>query len=89
MDKVDKKAIISTDDRYLTITAHHHRDMTAKELAQDLTAAIGMAIPRRTAYRRLVERALYAWKLVVYVPLNPSQKGARLLWSQEHASWAN
>ncbi|GFX07609.1 hypothetical protein TNCV_4158791 [Trichonephila clavipes] len=62
---------------------------TAKELTQDLAATTDKTISRQTVYRRLYEKALYARWSVTWVPLNSSQKKARLLCNQEHVPWAN
>ncbi|GFV15152.1 transposable element Tcb2 transposase [Trichonephila clavipes] len=47
-------------DRSLTIKAHCHRDLLAKELAQDFAVATRNTICRQTVYRRLAEKSLSA-----------------------------
>ncbi|GFV05180.1 hypothetical protein TNCV_223931 [Trichonephila clavipes] len=60
--------------------------MIAKELAQDFAVAIGKTISVQIVYRHLAEKALYARRPNV---CRPTQKRARLLWSQEHVSRGN
>ncbi|GFW77723.1 transposable element Tcb1 transposase [Trichonephila clavipes] len=53
-------------DRCLTVNAHRHKDMTAKELGQKFAAATGRTISKQKVYRRLAMKALYARRPVVW-----------------------
>lgn len=83
------RATTPAQDRYLALSARRHRQTTATELSRDLAAASGKRISRQTVYRRLAERALYARRPVVCLPLSASHRRARLSWSRTHHSWTH
>ncbi|GFR14528.1 hypothetical protein TNCT_76211 [Trichonephila clavata] len=53
------KATTSTENRYLTIKVHHHRNTIAKDLVQNFAATPRKTIARISVYRGLADKALY------------------------------
>ncbi|GFX19024.1 hypothetical protein TNCV_323291 [Trichonephila clavipes] len=47
------------------MNTHRHKDLTAEDLAQNVTTATGKSISRPTAYRRLAENPVYARRMYV------------------------
>lgn len=82
-----KRCTKPEDDRYLVLTVKRQREMTANQLSNELFAASGTRVSRRTVRRRLNECGLYARRPMVCVPLTSSHRKARLTWCREHQAW--
>ncbi|GBM86301.1 hypothetical protein AVEN_207992-1 [Araneus ventricosus] len=77
----------TADDRYLLQCARRRRTLTARQLASQLSAAVGRPISRQTVSRRLHEGELFARRPVVCMPLSPAHVKTRLHWTREHRRW--
>ncbi|UYV60616.1 hypothetical protein LAZ67_1001671, partial [Cordylochernes scorpioides] len=63
--------------------------MTAIQLSNALSSALGTRISRQTVYRRLHEGALYTRRPMVCIPLTSAHRRARLNWCLEHHAWTH
>ncbi|GFV57798.1 HTH_Tnp_Tc3_2 domain-containing protein [Trichonephila clavipes] len=72
------------EDRYIVLSAKRNRRTTAQQVANQLLAASGKQISRKTVARRLRGGGLYARRPVVCVPLTRQDRTARLQWCREH-----
>ncbi|GFV25171.1 transposable element Tcb2 transposase [Trichonephila clavipes] len=72
---------------YRPISAKRNKRTTAQQVENQFLAASGKQISRKTVARRLRERALYARRPVVCVPLTRQHRTARLQWCREHHNW--
>ncbi|UYV65651.1 hypothetical protein LAZ67_3004955 [Cordylochernes scorpioides] len=84
-----KRKTATSEDRYLVVTAKRHREMTAIQLSNELSSAIGTRISRQTVYRRLHEGAVYARRPMVCITLTSAHRRARLNWCLEHHAWTH
>ncbi|UYV63374.1 hypothetical protein LAZ67_2003876, partial [Cordylochernes scorpioides] len=84
-----KRKTVTSEDRYLVVTAKCHREMTAIQLSNELSSATGTRISRQTVYRRLHEGPLYARRPMVCIPLTSAHRRARLNWCLEHLAWTH
>ncbi|GFV45547.1 HTH_Tnp_Tc3_2 domain-containing protein [Trichonephila clavipes] len=69
------------------VTAKRNRRNTASDLSRQLSSATGMTVSRQNVYRRLGHIGLYAYRLIICVPLTATHCRLRLTWSREHAFW--
>ncbi|GBL77997.1 hypothetical protein AVEN_143315-1 [Araneus ventricosus] len=74
-----RRITTTADDRYLLQCARCRRTLTAKQLASQLSAAVGRPISCQTVSRRLHEGGLFARRLVVCVSLSPAHVRARCI----------
>ncbi|GFW06674.1 hypothetical protein TNCV_3287751 [Trichonephila clavipes] len=74
-------------DRYMVLAAKRNRRTTAQQVANQLLAASGKQISRKTVARRLRGVGLYARRPVVCVPLTRQHRTARLQLCREHHNW--
>ncbi|GBN89124.1 hypothetical protein AVEN_70691-1 [Araneus ventricosus] len=65
-----RRITTTADDLYLLQCARRQRTLSARQLASQLSAAVGRTISRQTASRRLHEGGLFARRPVVSVPLS-------------------
>ncbi|UYV65322.1 hypothetical protein LAZ67_3003937 [Cordylochernes scorpioides] len=84
-----ERKTVTSEDRYLVVTAKRHREMTAIQLSNELSSATGTRISRQTVYRRLHEGALYARRPMVCIPSTSAHRRARLNWCLEHHAWTH
>ncbi|GFX42842.1 transposable element Tc1 transposase [Trichonephila clavipes] len=75
------------EDRYIVLSAKRDRRTTAQQVANQILAASGKQISRKTVARRLRGGGLYARRPVVCVPLTRQHRTARLQWCREHHNW--
>ncbi|GFT82532.1 transposable element Tcb2 transposase [Trichonephila clavipes] len=75
------------EDRYIVLSAKRNRRTTAQQVANQLLAASGKQISRKTVVRRLRGGGLYARRPVVCAPLTRQHRTARLQWCREHHNW--
>ncbi|GFU41764.1 transposable element Tcb2 transposase [Trichonephila clavipes] len=75
------------EDRYIILSAKRNRRTTAQLVANQILAASGKQISRKTVARRLRGGGLYARRTVVCVPLTTQHRTARLQWCREHQNW--
>ncbi|GFX42051.1 transposable element Tcb2 transposase, partial [Trichonephila clavipes] len=81
------RAITSTDDRYIQLTAHRNRTENATQLQRQLLLATGRKMSSQTVRNRLHEGGLYARRPMVCIPLTPRHPAARKRWDAEHRDW--
>ncbi|GFS73614.1 dynamin-1, partial [Trichonephila clavipes] len=81
------RAITSTDDRYIQLTAHRNRTENATQLQRQLLLATGRKVSSQTVRNRLHEGGLYARRPMVCIPLTPRHRAARKRWDAEHRDW--
>ncbi|GFV12541.1 transposable element Tcb1 transposase [Trichonephila clavipes] len=75
------------EDRYIILSEKRNRRTTTQQVANQLLAASGKQISRKTVARRLRGGGLYARRPVVCVPLTRQHRTARLQWCREHHNW--
>ncbi|GFT91554.1 transposable element Tcb1 transposase [Trichonephila clavipes] len=75
------------EDRYIVLSAKRNRRTTAQQVANQILAASGKQISRKTVVRRLRGGELYARRPVVCVPLTRQHRTARFQWCREHHNW--
>ncbi|GFV90176.1 transposable element Tcb1 transposase [Trichonephila clavipes] len=75
------------EDRYIVLSAKKNRRTTAPQVANQILAASGKQISRKTVARRLRGGGLYALRPVVSVPLTRQHRTACLQWCCEHHNW--
>ncbi|GFV23369.1 sodium-dependent serotonin transporter [Trichonephila clavipes] len=75
------------EDRYIVLSAKRNRRTTAQQVENQLFAASGKLISRKTVARRFRGGGLYARRPVVCVPLSRQHRTARLQWCREHHNW--
>ncbi|GFV72459.1 HTH_Tnp_Tc3_2 domain-containing protein [Trichonephila clavipes] len=78
------RATISTDDRYIQLTARRNRTENATQLQRQLLLATGRRVSSQTVRNRLHEGGLYARRPMVCIPLTPRHRAARRRWAAEH-----
>ncbi|GFX40456.1 HTH_Tnp_Tc3_2 domain-containing protein [Trichonephila clavipes] len=71
----------------LSYQQKRNRRTTAPRVANQILAASGKQISRKTVDRRLRGGELYARRPVVCVPLTRQHRTARLQWCREHHNW--
>ncbi|KAL1493686.1 hypothetical protein ABEB36_009381 [Hypothenemus hampei] len=76
-------------DRFLQMTARRIPTVTAPELQRQLQQAHGIALSSRTVINRLHEANLRSRRPLRVQPLRRGNRGARLIWAQEHVLWNN
>ncbi|GBM13128.1 hypothetical protein AVEN_64343-1 [Araneus ventricosus] len=76
-----RRITTTADDRYLSECARRRRTLTERQLASQLSTAVGRPIFRQTLSRRLHEGGLLTRRPVVCVPLSPAHVKARLHWA--------
>ncbi|GFV38845.1 transposable element Tcb1 transposase [Trichonephila clavipes] len=81
------RSTMPAEDRYIVLSAKRNRRTTAQQVANQLLAASGKQISRKTVARRLRGGGLYARRPVVCVPLTRQHRTARLQWCREHHNW--
>ncbi|GFV03659.1 transposable element Tcb1 transposase [Trichonephila clavipes] len=75
------------EDRYIVLSAKSNRRTTAQQVTNQILAASGKQISRKTVSRRLRGGGLYARRPVVCVPLTRRHRTGRLQWCREHHNW--
>ncbi|GFT04677.1 transposable element Tc1 transposase [Trichonephila clavipes] len=81
------RATISTDDRYIQLTARRNRTENATQLQRQLLLATGRRVSSQTVRNRLHEGGLYARRTMVCIPLTPRPRADRRRWAAEHRDW--
>ena len=81
------RATTAAHDRYIVLTSHRNRFMTAKKIASQLQAATRTRASDQTIRRRLHTRTLRARKPYVCVPLTQRHRQIWLNWTTIHQRW--
>lgn len=76
-------------DRFLQLTARRNRNVTAPELQIRLQEVHQVEVSADTVRRRLHESNLRARRPLRVPPVTRGNRGARLVWAQEHILWTN
>ncbi|GFX43403.1 transposable element Tcb2 transposase [Trichonephila clavipes] len=76
-----------SEDRYIVLSSKRNRRTTAQQVANQILAASGKQISRKSVARRLRGGGLYARRPVVCVPLSRQHRTDRLKWCLEHHNW--
>ncbi|GFS63312.1 transposable element Tcb2 transposase [Trichonephila clavipes] len=81
------RATISTDDRYIQLTARRNRTENATQMQRQLLFATGRRVSSQTVRNRLHEGGLYERRPLVCIPLTTRHRAARRRLAAKHRDW--
>lgn len=79
----------AAQDRYVQIIARRNQTCTARQIQNQFNQTYGVLISDQTIRNRLHEINLRSGRPLRVPPLTRGNRGARLLWAQDHRNWAN